>query len=258
MKTPKRIIACLDVADNGRVVKGIKFEGLKDVGDPVEMARRYNDQGADELAFLDINASFKSRSILLDVVRKVSAEISIPLSVAGGIRTIEDMREVMNAGAAKVSVCSSALERPEFLSEMAEAYGRQCVVLSIDAKRVSSQDGKTVWHAFTKGGRIDTGLDAVEWAVKAAKLGAGEIILNSIDADGTGQGYDLELCKAVVNAVEIPIVASSGAGSLEQISVVFSETGVSAALVASMLHFGKTTVDEIKRYAESKGICVRR
>jgi len=257
MSEIKRIIPCLDINDNGRVVKGIKFEGLRDVGDPVELARRYNDQGADELGFLDINASFKSRKILLDVIKKVAAEISVPLCVAGGIKTIDEMKEVIQAGAGKVSVCSSALARPEFLAEMANAYGRQCVVLSIDAKKISKPGEPSAWNAFTKGGRVDTGLDAVEWAVKAAKLGAGEIILNSIDADGTGEGYDLELCSAVADAVDIPVVASSGAGTLEQIAEAFKKTKVSAALVASMLHFGKTTVGEIKKFLETEGIKVK-
>ncbi|MCL2478470.1 MAG: imidazole glycerol phosphate synthase subunit HisF [Treponema sp.] len=253
----KKIIAALDISDNGRVIKGVKFEEPKDIGDPAELAKNYNDQGADELAFLDINASFRSRAVLLDVVRRVAGVISVPLSVAGGINTIEDVKEAMKAGANKVSVCSSALARPEFLAEMAGEFGRQCVVLSIDAKRIPATGGKTVWHAFTKGGRIDTGLDAVEWAAKAAKLGAGEIILNSIDADGTGAGYDLGLCSAVVKAVEIPVIASSGAGTLEQIEKMFRETGAAGALVASMLHFKKTTVGEIKKYLESKGISVK-
>ena len=254
----KRIIPCLDIADNGRVVKGIKFEGLRDVGDPVEMARRYCEDGADELGFLDINASFKSRSILLDVMRKVAAEVSVPFCVAGGIRSVADMKEVIDAGAGKVSVCSSALARPELLSEMAGAYGKGCVVLSIDAKRITGAGEKPRWHACSMGGRTDTGRDVVEWAQKAAEMGAGEIILNSIDTDGTGEGYDIALCSAVASAVNIPVVASSGAGSLEQIAAVFRETGVSAALVASMLHFKKTTVAEIKNYLESRGISVRR
>ena len=253
----KKIIPCLDVADNGRVVKGVKFEGLRDVGDPVEMARRYNNGGADELAFLDINASFKSRSMLLDVMRKTAAEVSIPLCAAGGIKSVDDMREVLKAGASKVSVCSSALARPVLLTEMAGAFGRECVVLSIDAKRVSGAGENACWHAFSMGGRTDTGLDAVDWAVKAAELGAGEIILNSIDADGTGEGYDLELCAAVAKAVAIPVIASSGAGALDQIAAVLKETGVAGALVASMLHFEKTTIPEIKKYLDSKGIGVK-
>ena len=267
----KRIIPCLDV-DDGRVVKGIKFEGIKEVGDPAELAKRYNDDGADELAFLDIGASYKSRATLLDVVSKVAAEISIPLCVGGGINSLDDMRNTMNAGASKVSVCTSALKRPELLREMAETYGSKCVVLSIDAKRVKSESGGLRWNAFSGGGRTDTGIDAIEWAKRAVELGAGEIILNSIDADGTGAGYDLELTRRVINAITVPVVASGGAGSLEQITGVLISTaspemdnsvlpadapGADAALVASLLHFGKTTVREIKKYAEAKGICFK-
>ena len=264
----KRIIPCLDV-DDGKVVKGIKFDGIKNVGDPGELAKRYNDQGADELTFLDIGASYKSRATLLDVVRKVASEVFIPLCVGGGIRALSDMRDAMNSGADKVSVCTSALKRPDLLCEMAGAYGSQCVVLSIDAKRVHSA-GRLVWHAFSHGGRNDTGLDAVEWAVKAAELGAGEILLNSIDADGTGEGYDYELTRRVLNAVNVPVIASGGAGTLEQIADILlstapRETGLSAkdapgadaALVASLLHFEKTTISDIKKFAEAKGVCVR-
>jgi cyclase len=280
----KRIIPCLDV-DDGRVVKGIKFKGIQDAGDPVELARRYNDEGADELVFLDIGASYKSRATLLDVVRKVAAEVFIPLCVGGGIRSVDDMRDAMNAGADKVSVCTSALSRPELLSEMAKAYGSQCVVLSIDAKRVGfsrtpqgpeSQDAELPqsgnsapeprWHAYSHGGRTDTGRDAVAWAVRAVELGAGEILLNSIDADGTGTGYDLDLTRAILDAAPVPVIASGGAGNLEQIADILlplekAENGrggnADAALVASMLHYGKTTIGDIKKYAESKGICVR-
>ncbi|MDR0495065.1 MAG: imidazole glycerol phosphate synthase subunit HisF [Treponema sp.] len=267
----KRIIPCLDV-DDGRVVKCVQFKDVRDAGDPVELARRYNDDGADELTFLDIGASYKSRATLLDVVSKVAAEVFIPLCVGGGIRRLEDMRDAMNAGADKVSVCTSALQRPELLSEMAQAYGSQCVVLSIDAKRNAKRAGGGFlrWNAYSHGGRTDTGIDAVEWAMRAVELGAGEILLNSIDADGTGGGYDLELTRLVLNAVPVPVIASGGAGSLEQIAGVLLSTasdemdspsgeapGADAALVASLLHFGKTTVREIKQYAASKGICVR-
>ncbi|GHU80798.1 imidazole glycerol phosphate synthase subunit hisF1 [Spirochaetia bacterium] len=275
----KRIIPCLDV-DDGRVVKGIKFKGIQDAGDPVELARRYNDEGADELTFLDIGASYKSRATLLDVVRQVAAEVFIPLCVGGGIRAVEDMREAMNAGADKVSVCTSALKNPRLLAEMARAYGSQCVVLSIDAKRVPAaasvefshgeNSGRSAkrfsWHAFSHGGRTDTGLDAVEWAVRAVELGAGEILLNSIDADGTGAGYDLELTRTILEAVPVPVIASGGAGDLDQIANVLLPPGAAggdqwgdadAALVASLLHFGKTTIPEIKKYAQAKGVCVR-
>ena len=266
----KRIIPCLDI-DEGRVVKGVKFEGITDAGDPVEFARRYNNDGADEITFLDIGATVKSRPALLEVVRKVAAEVSVPLCVGGGIRTVEDMREAMKAGAAKVSVCSSALQRPELLRELADAFGSRSVVLSIDAKRVGSP-GALRWNAFSHGGKVDSGLDAVEWAVQAAQLGAGEILVNSIDGDGTGEGYDLELTRRIINAVSVPVIASGGAGSLQQIAAVLTSTanpemkgapdsdnapGADAALVASLLHFGKTTVKEIKEYLKSKGISVR-
>jgi len=275
----KRIIPCLDV-DDGKVVKGVKFEGIKEVGDPVELARRYNSEGADELTFLDIGASYKSRATLLDVVKNVAAEVFIPLCVGGGIRAIDDMRDAMNAGADKVSVCTSALKRPELLREMANAYGSQCVVLSLDAKRVSSAagsgsagGGELRWNAFSHGGRTDTGIDAIEWAIRAVELGAGEILLNSIDADGTGAGYDLELTRRILNAVPVPVIASGGAGTLDQIASVLLSTanaemkeaasaenssGADAALIASLLHFAKTTIQEIKKHAEGKGVCVRR
>jgi cyclase len=251
------------------VVKGVKFRGIQDAGDPVELARRYNDEGADELTFLDIGASYKSRATLLDVVQKVAAEVFIPLCVGGGIRSLDDMRQAMNAGADKVSVCTSALQRPELLGEMARAYGSQCVVLSIDAKRAG---GELRWNAFSHGGRTDTGIDAVEWAIRAVELGAGEILLNSIDADGTGAGYDLELTRRILTAVPVPVIASGGAGSLDQITSVLLSTastpetekmshneapGADAALLASLLHFGKTTIAEIKKHAESRGVCVR-
>jgi cyclase len=258
----KRIIPCLDV-DDGRVVKGVKFKGIQDAGDPVEMARLYNAEGADELTFLDIGASYKSRATLMDVVRQVAAEVFIPLCVGGGIRSVDDMREAMNAGADKVSVCTSALKDPSLISKMASAYGSQCVVLSIDAKRVGKSDGTYCntahYHAFSNGGRIDTGIDAIEWAKKAVSLGAGEILLNSIDADGTNAGYDTKLTAAILNAVPVPVIASGGAGNLEQIADILlpSGTNADAALVASMLHFRKTTIFEIKKYTESRGVCVR-
>ena len=254
----KRIIPCLDV-DDGRVVKGVKFAGVVDAGDPVELARRYNAEGADELVFLDIGASYKSRDTLLDVVRRVAREVFIPLCVGGGIRSLEDMRLAMGAGADKVSVCTAALARPALLREMADAYGRQCVVLSLDAKRVGTgADGggeNPRWNAFSHGGRRDTGVDAVLWAAEAAEWGAGEILLNSIDADGTAGGYDLELCAAVLLAVPVPVIASGGAGSLEQIARAASLAD--AALVASLLHFGKATIPEIKEFLRREGVEMR-
>jgi cyclase len=258
----KRIIPCLDV-DDGRVVKGVKFKGLVDAGDPVELARRYNDEGADELTFLDIGASYKSRATLLEIVSRVAREVFIPLCVGGGIRTLDDMRAAMQAGADKVSVCTAALKRPELLSEMAALYGSQCVVLSIDAARIQAPAMKGVWHAFSRGGRDDTGIDAVQWAVDAVTLGAGEILLNSIDADGTGAGYDTELTRAVLDAVPVPVIASGGAGNLDQIAAVLvsrDQGGLceaDAALVASMLHFGETSIPAIKKHIQSKGVHIR-
>jgi cyclase len=254
----KRIIPCLDV-DDGRVVKGVKFKGLVFAGDPVELAQRYNDEGADELTFLDIGASYKSRNTLLEIVSQVARQVFIPLCVGGGIRTLNDMRAAMNAGADKVSVCTAALKHPELLSEMAAVYGSQCVVLSIDAARA----GAGVWHAFSRGGRDDTGIDAVRWAVDAVKLGAGEILLNSIDADGTGMGYDTELTRVVIDAVPVPVIASGGAGNLDQIAAVLrprEKNGLceaDAALVASMLHFGKTSIPAIKRHLQKHGVPTR-
>jgi len=257
----KRIIPCLDV-DEGRVVKGVKFKEIQDAGDPVELAKRYNEEGADELTFLDIGASYRSRATLLEVVSQVAAQVFIPLCVGGGIRTVQDMRDAMNAGADKVSVCTAALQRPELLGEMAAAYGSQCVVLSIDAARVPGAGAPPRWTAYSHGGRTDTGLDAVEWACRAVSLGAGEILLNSIDADGTGTGYDLPLTRAILEAVPVPVIASGGAGNLDQIAGVLLSTGegapgADAALVASLLHFGKTTIPEIKRRARDRGVCIR-
>ncbi|MDR2493879.1 MAG: imidazole glycerol phosphate synthase subunit HisF [Spirochaetaceae bacterium] len=255
----KRIIPCLDV-DDGRVVKGVKFSGMRDAGDPVELARKYNDDGADEIVFLDIGASYKSRDTLLEAVRETAGAVFIPLCVGGGIRSVEDMRAAMNAGADKVSVCTAALRNPALLTDMARVYGSQCVVLSIDAKRA----GQSAWRAFSHGGRTDTGRDAVEWAKEAVLRGAGEILLNSIDADGTGLGYDGELLRRVAEAVPVPVIASGGAGTLEQIARALlpldgdaGRGSADAALVASLLHFGNTTVAQIKQYAQSKGVCVR-
>ncbi|NLP26250.1 MAG: imidazole glycerol phosphate synthase subunit HisF, partial [Clostridiales bacterium] len=239
----KRIIPCLDVI-NGKVVKGVKFEGIKDVGDPIEYAERYNNQGADELVFYDITASHEGRSIMLDVVRETAKKISVPLTVGGGISTIEDFRETLNAGANKVSINSSALKNPSFIKEASDIFGSQCVVVGIDAKR--NDDG--AYSVYANGGRIDMKLDLIEWVKKVEELGAGEICLNSIDNDGTKDGYDIELLNAVCEAVKIPVIASGGCGKLEDFSEVFEKTNSSAALAASLFHFNELTVGEIKEH----------
>ncbi len=247
----KRIIPCLDVKA-GKVVKGVKFQDIREVGDPVELARKYNSEGADELCFLDIMASYESRRTMVDLVREVSKSVFIPFSVGGGINSIEDIREVLLAGADKVSICTAALRNPDLIREASEIFGSQSVVLSIDARRVGSK-----WHAFSHGGRYDTGKDAVKWAVEGERLGAGEILLNSIDSDGTEAGYDIELTKAVSESVGIPVIASGGAGTLQQIYEVFEKGHADAALVASMVHFGKFTIEEIKSFLKEKGVNVR-
>jgi cyclase len=246
-----RIIPCLDV-DAGRVVKGIKFKDLRDAGDPIELAGFYNEQGADELTFLDIGASHKSREIMIDIVERVSKEIFIPLTVGGGIRGVEDMRKVLNAGADKVAICTSAIKNPQLLHDGAKIFGSQCIVLSIDAKKCGND-----WHAYTHGGRYDSGLDVLVWAIKGAELGVGEILLNSIDMDGTKQGYDLVLTKKVSEAVGIPVIASGGAGNLAQIfdAVVIGKGD--AVLLASLLHYGEYTISDIKKYLQEKEVCVR-
>ena len=246
-----RIIPCLDV-DDGRVVKGIKFKSLIDAGDPVALAEYYNNEGADEITFLDIGATYKSRQILIDVVLEVSKRVFIPISVGGGIRSVEDMKQILRAGADKVSLCSAALKNPELLTKGSEAFGAQCIVLSIDAKRVNNS-----WHAYTHGGRKDTGIDVIEWAVKAEKLGAGEILLNSIDMDGTKAGYDLELTKTVSQAVKIPVIASGGAGNPNQMAEAVFKGKADAVLLASILHFGEYTIKDIKEYLKNKGVCIR-
>ncbi|MEA1993677.1 MAG: imidazole glycerol phosphate synthase subunit HisF [Euryarchaeota archaeon] len=246
-----RIISCLDV-DEGRVKKGVQFKELRDAGDPVELARRYNGQGADELTFLDIGASYKSREILIDTVKKVSEEVFIPLTVGGGLHTVEDMRKALRAGADKVALCTAALQRPTLLSKGAQAFGSQCVVLSIDAKRTGKR-----WCAFTHGGRNNTGVNAVSWAKKGEELGAGEILLNSMDRDGTQEGYDLELTKKVSQAVNIPVIASGGAGTLEQVYEAVAKGKADAVLLASLLHYGDYTIPEIKEYLREKGVCMR-
>jgi cyclase len=248
----KRIIPCLDV-NNGRVVKGTSFIHLRDAGDPVETAAEYDRQGADELVFLDITASAQARSIIIDMVRKVAEQIFIPFTVGGGIRTVEDFTALLRAGADKVSVNSAAILRPELISEAAEKFGSQCVVCAIDAKR-RPEGG---WTVYRNGGRIDTGLDAVEWAQRAAALGAGEILLTSMDCDGVKNGYDLELTAAVSECVSIPVIASGGAGKLEHFYDAFTEGKADAVLAASLFHFGEITIPELKAYLSGKGISVR-
>lgn len=248
----KRIIPCLDV-NNGRVVKGTSFVHLRDAGDPVLAAAEYDRQGADELVFLDITASAQARSIIIDMVRKVAEQIFIPFTVGGGIRTVEDFTALLRAGADKVSVNSAALLRPELISEAAEKFGSQCVVCAVDAKR-RPEGG---WTVYRNGGRIDTGLDAVEWARKAAALGAGEILLTSMDCDGVKNGYDLELTAAVSGRVPIPVIASGGAGKREHFYDAFIEGKADAVLAASLFHFGEITIPELKTYLSEKGIPVR-
>ncbi|MED3661021.1 imidazole glycerol phosphate synthase subunit HisF [Ureibacillus sp. FSL K6-8385] len=249
----KRIIPCLDVKD-GRVVKGIQFVGLRDAGDPVELAKYYDEQGADELVFLDISASYEGRKTMIDVVRKTASEISIPFTVGGGIRTLEDMKRILRAGADKVSVNTSAIERPELIKEGADFFGSQCIVVAIDA-RYSDEDG--TWMVYTHGGRNKTGWTTVEWAKKAVELGAGEILLTSMNQDGEKTGYDLELTKAVRDAVTVPVIASGGAGTKEHFREVLQDVDADAALAASIFHYKETSVPEVKAYLREKGVCVR-
>jgi cyclase len=248
----KRIIPCLDVKD-GRVVKGINFVNLKDAGDPVENARMYNDESADELVFLDITASFEDRKTMVDVVSRVAESVFMPFTVGGGISSVEDMRAMLKAGCDKVSVNTSAVKRPELVREGASKFGSQCVVVAIDAKRRSPGS----WEVYIKGGREATGIDAVEWAKKVESLGAGEILLTSMDADGTKDGYDVPLTRAVSEAVNIPVIASGGCGKLEHFYEVFTEGKADAALAASIFHFKEITISEVKAYLREKGITVR-
>lgn len=250
----KRIIPCLDV-DQGRVVKGVKFVGIRDAGDPAECARVYHQQGADELVFLDITASAEARPILLEVVRKTADEVFLPLTVGGGIRSVENARELLRAGADKVSLNTAAVQRPDLISEVAEAFGCQCVVLAIDARRRTGTPG---WEVTTHGGRQSTTLDALAWAREGVQRGAGEILLTSMDADGTKAGYDLELTHTISSAVEVPVIASGGAGSPRHFAEVLGEKGgADAALAASLFHFGELTVPQVKDYLREQGIPVR-
>lgn len=252
----KRIIPCLDI-DGGRVVKGIRFVSLIDAGDPVEQARAYDAEGADELVFLDITASSDKRSIIIDLVRRVADEVFIPLTVGGGLDSIEDIRAVLRAGADKVSLNTAAVARPSLLSAGAETFGSQCIVIAIDARRSHADDPAKGWEVYTHGGRKNAGLDAVEWAARAEQLGAGEILLTSMDRDGTRDGYDVELTRAVSSAVRIPVIASGGAGRLEHFYEALAEGDASAVLAASLFHFGQYKIHEVKEYLRARGIVMR-
>lgn len=249
----KRIIPCLDV-HNGRVVKGVNFVDLIDAGDPVEIAKAYDVAGADEIVFLDITASSDERETVVDMVRKVAANVFIPFTVGGGIRTVEDFKVLLREGADKISINSSAINRPELIREAAEKFGSQCVVVAIDAKKRADGTG---WNIYKNGGRVDVGIDAVEWAKKVDALGAGEILLTSMDGDGTKAGYDLELTRAIAEAVSIPVIASGGAGTLEHFYEALTEGKADAALAASLFHFKELEIKEVKQYLREKGVSVR-
>ena len=252
----KRIIPCLDVME-GRVVKGINFVKLRDAGDPVENARIYEGEGADELTFLDITASPERRDIIIDVVEKTAEEVFMPLTVGGGIRNLEDIRNLLNAGADKVSINTAAVRDPYLIKRAAKKFGKQCIVVAIDAKEVKKQENNLQWEVYIYGGRTPTGIDALKWAKKVEDLGAGEILLTSMDRDGTKKGYDINLTRAVADLVNIPVVASGGAGTLEHIYEVFKEGKASAALAASIFHYKKYTIGQTKKYLKQRGIVVR-
>jgi len=251
----KRVIPCLDV-NRGRVVKGTNFLNLRDAGDPVQVAARYEEEGADELVFLDITASHEGREIMLDVVRRTAEVIFMPLTVGGGIRTVDDIRALLKAGCDKVSINSAACRNPDFVRQAARRFGSQCIVVNIDPKRVM-REGREFWEVHINGGRIGTGLEAVAWAREVERLGAGEIVLTSMDADGTKNGYDLEITRAVTDAVSIPVVASGGAGSPEHLADAIRIGGADAALAASIFHFGQYTIEETKGVMRQRGIPVR-
>ncbi len=248
----KRIIPCLDVRD-GKVVKGINFVGIKEVGDPVECAAEYNKQGADEIVFYDITASYEGRGVILDVVREAAKKVFVPLTVGGGITTVDDIREILRAGADKVSVNSQAVKNPQLIKEGADIFGSQCICVGIDAKKIADKR----WTVFINGGRVDMKLDLIDWVREIEKLGAGEICLNSMDADGTKEGFDIEMLEAVCNAVTIPVIASGGAGKLADFPEVFEKTGSSAALAASLFHYRELTVDDVKHELKKHNIPVR-
>ncbi len=254
MGLAKRIIPCLDV-DAGRVVKGVKFVDIRDAGDPVEIARRYDAEGADELTFLDITASHEDRETMVHVVEQVAGEVFIPLTVGGGIRTLDDVRRLLNAGADKVAINTAAVKDPEFVRRAAERFGSQCIVVAIDAKRVSGDPPR--WEIFTHGGRKPTGIDAVEWAKKMVDLGAGEILLTSMDRDGTREGFDLALTRAVADAVPVPVIASGGVGNLDHLVEGVLQGHADAVLAASIFHFGEYTIEQAKRHMAAAGIEMR-
>jgi cyclase len=256
MGLAKRIIPCLDV-DNGRVVKGVNFVDIRDAGDPVEIAIRYNEQGADEITFLDITASHEDRDTTVHTVEKIAEQVFIPLTVGGGIRTVQDIRTMLNAGADKVSINTAAIHNPELVRESAARFGSQCIVVAIDAKRVADVGGQPRWEIFTHGGRKPTGIDAVAWAVRMAELGAGEILLTSMDRDGTRNGFELGVTRAITDAVEIPVIASGGVGNLDHLVDGILLGGADAVLAASIFHFAQYTVPEAKAYMAARGIEVR-
>jgi cyclase len=266
----KRIIPCLDV-HAGRVVKGVRFVNLRDAGDPAELAALYDQEGGDELVFLDVSATSQSRETMVEVVKRVSQQVFIPLTVGGGIRSVENMRQMLRSGADKVSVNTAAIENPSLINQGADNFGDQCIVLAIDAKQVSPSldkyrsmsidlclDAGSKWEAYSHGGRTPTGIDAIKWAVRGVELGAGEILLTSMDADGGLAGYDLELTRAVAEAVPVPVIASGGAGNLEHLHQAFSLGKADAVLAASIFHFGNYSIDQAKNYLEAQGIPVRR
>lgn len=257
MGSAKRIIPCLDIK-NGRVVKGVNFVALRDAGDPVEIARSYNDQGADELTFLDITASSDNRDLILDVVEKVASQITIPLTVGGGVRKPEDVQRLLDAGADKVSISTSAVLNPELIKESAERYGSQSIVIAIDARQITDENDATPhWEVFTHGGRQSAGIDAVAWAKKIQSLGAGEILVTSMDRDGTRSGFDLLLTRAIADAVDLPIIASGGVGNLDHLVAGVQEGHADAVLAASIFHYGEFTIPQVKQYLKEHGIAVR-
>jgi cyclase len=256
MSLAKRIIPCLDV-DNGRVVKGVKFVDIRDAGDPVEIARRYDREGADEITFLDITATHDNRDTIVHVVEQVAGEVFIPLTVGGGIRTLEDIRRMLNAGADKVGINSAAVANPEFVRDAAERFGSQCIVVAIDAKKVSQAGEANRWEIFTHGGRKPTGIDAIAWAKKMVDYGAGEILLTSMDRDGTREGFDLLLTRAISEAVTVPVIASGGVGNLDHLAQGILEGKADAVLAASIFHFAEYTIEQAKQHMISRGIEVR-